>query len=125
MLNTGNKPVINEKVIFLSVQCPPDIRLMFELFVESDILRQTLLQHAVQLLCLRPLVVNDHVDHILQTPPLQLLAQAVHPAQRREIRNHESKNQLLRNNVINKAFLYCLFNKQNMNRMRFLASELE
>lgn len=35
---TGNKPVINEKVIFLSTQCLPDISLLLILFVERNIL---------------------------------------------------------------------------------------
>lgn len=34
----GNKPVINEKVIFLPTQCLPDIRLLHILLVECDVL---------------------------------------------------------------------------------------
>lgn len=110
--HTDNKPVINEKVIFLSIQCLPDIGLMPMLSVECDVLRQPLLQHAMQLLCLRPLVVNDHVGHILQTSTLQLTAQAVHSAERKEIWNYESKNPLLRNKRFNKASCeICLTNK--------------
>lgn len=71
-------PVINEKVIFLSGQCLPDIRLLLLLFVEGDVLCQSLGQHGVQALCLLPLLVNHHVDHVLQTLTLQLLAQAIH-----------------------------------------------
>lgn len=83
---TGNKPVINKEVIFLSGQCLPDIRLLLLLFVEGDVLCQSLGQHGVQALCLLPLLVNHHVDHVLQTLTLQLLAQAVHSAQKGEIR---------------------------------------
>ena len=80
------KPVINEKVVFLSAQCLPDVGLLLVLFVQCDVLRQSLGQHAVQALCLLPLVVNDHVDHVLQSLTLQLLVQAVHSAHMREIR---------------------------------------
>lgn len=64
----------------------------------------------MQALCLLPLVVNYHVDHIPQTLILQLLAQAVHSAQMREIGEH--KNQLPCNKVVNYTFLDSLLNKQ-------------
>jgi len=80
----GNKPVINEKVVLLSAQCPPDIGLLVALFVEGDVRRQSLSQHGVQLLCFLPLVVDDHVDHVLQTLILQALEQVFHSAQMRE-----------------------------------------
>lgn len=71
-------PVINEKVVLVSAQCLPDIRLLLVLFVEGDVHRQPLCQHGVQALCLLPLLVNDHVGHVLQTLTLHLLVQAVH-----------------------------------------------
>lgn len=68
------KPVVNEKVVFLSIQFLLNIRLLLVLFVQCDVCRQSLGQHGVKALCLLPLVVNDHVAHVLQTLTLQSLA---------------------------------------------------
>lgn len=75
-----NKPVIDEKVVFLSVQNLPDIRLMFVLFVQCNVLGKSLLQQRVQTLCLLPLVVDHHEHHIRQPLTLQLLVQAIQSA---------------------------------------------
>lgn len=82
-------PVINEKVIFVSAQRLPHIGQCLVLFVQTDVLWQPLRQHGVKAPRLRPLVVNDHVDHIPQALVLKLLAQAVHSAQIQKIREHK------------------------------------
>lgn len=50
VVSETSTPVINEKVIFLSPKCLPDIRLLLLLFVEGDGLRKSLCQHIVQAL---------------------------------------------------------------------------
>lgn len=78
MVGETTTSVINEKIVFLSTQNLPDIRLLLLLFVQGDVFRQSLCKHGMQALCFLPLVVDDHVGHILQTLSLQLLAQAIH-----------------------------------------------
>lgn len=89
--SVGNQPVIDEKVIIVSTQCLPHIGQGLVLLVQTDVLCQPLRQHGVQTLRLRPLVANDHVDHISQALVLKPLAQAVHSTQLEEIREHKVK----------------------------------
>lgn len=89
--SVGNKPVIDEKVIIVSTQGLPHIGQGLVLLVQTDVLRQPLRQHGAQPLSLRPLVANDHVDHISQALILKPLAQAVHSTQIEKIREHKVK----------------------------------
>lgn len=77
---TCNTPVIDEKVILISSQCLPDVGLLLLLSVEGDVLRQSVCQHFVQELRLRPLVVNHQVDYIPQALTFQPPAQVIHSA---------------------------------------------
>lgn len=91
--SVGNKPVIDEKVIIVSTQCLPHIGQGLVLLVQTDVLCQPLRQHGAQVLSVRPLVANDHVDHISQALILKPLAQAVHSTQMEEIREYKVKIQ--------------------------------